>query len=172
MSPLTLRLLFVTLTPLSSVLFSAVVVQWITSRDNAATAGTTSSHGGGGGGGGHASHGRVRSMSTSDFDPNPISLVTTARGSNGTDVDSKDNDGDDHSEAALKGSDPGGVIVTTTIEHEINPRGYPSTPKSLAPTYGYKGPVGSEMTPADVREDAPPRTRITGGFGGRTRTIS
>ncbi len=109
------------------VLFSAIVIQWVTSKDNAGTSSTTSS------GGGHADNG-ARGNGPRDgitgitrgctpclhhhsppSTPAEMSLVTTARCSRG---DCDEESCDSAATAKLSATDRLGVMVTTTIERQ------------------------------------------------------
>lgn len=114
------------------VLFSAIVIQWVTSKDNAGTSSTTSS------GGGNADNG-VRHVPQRDGSTGPtrgyaarqrnnsppstpaeMSLVTTARCSHG---DYDEETWDSTTGPKLSGPDRPGVMVTTTIERQSTPIG-------------------------------------------------
>ncbi|KAL7963619.1 hypothetical protein V8C34DRAFT_300122 [Trichoderma compactum] len=112
-----------------NVLFSAIVIQWVTSRDNAGTVSSSSS--------GEARRSRdlgsgMNRISTpSELHETPsstladISLVPTRRRSRGADdVDPHDHDTPDTSAAKVISKPASAVMVTTTIESETRPRSY------------------------------------------------
>ncbi|KAL7944345.1 hypothetical protein V8C42DRAFT_326541 [Trichoderma barbatum] len=111
------------------ILFSAIVIQWVTSRDNAGTVSSTSS--------GEARRSRdlgsgMNRLSTpSELHETPpstlagISLVPTRRRSRGAnDVDLHDHGTPDDSAAKAIKKPSSAVMVTTTIESETRPRSY------------------------------------------------
>ncbi|KKP07443.1 hypothetical protein THAR02_00505 [Trichoderma harzianum] len=112
-----------------NVLFSAIVIQWVTSRDNAGTMSSSSSD--------EARRSRdlgsvMNRISTpSELHETPsstladISLVPTRRRSRGADdVDPHDHDPPDTSAAKVISKPASAVMVTTTIESETRPRSY------------------------------------------------
>ncbi|KAL7781962.1 hypothetical protein V8C43DRAFT_327507 [Trichoderma afarasin] len=111
------------------ILFSAIVIQWVTSRDNAGTISSSSSD--------EARRSRdlgsgMNRISTpSELHETPsstladISLVPTRRRSRGADdVDPHDHDTPDTSAAKVISKPSSAVMVTTTIESETRPRSY------------------------------------------------
>lgn len=124
------------------VIFSAVVIQWVTSRDNAGTSSTTSPGGGTRNGrschGGHNQEAALSSIQSyasrsigrsSPPTPAGASLVSTANCSPPRYAEEEDDHegsaaiGDDSMStiARYKSSDSRAVIVTTTIRHESVP---------------------------------------------------
>ncbi|UKZ80458.1 hypothetical protein TrVFT333_008219 [Trichoderma virens FT-333] len=110
-----------------NVLFSAIVIQWVTSRDNAGTVSSTSS--------GEVRRSRdlgsgMNRISTpSELHETPsstladISLVPTRRRSRGADdVDLHDHGTPETGAAKIVNKPASTVIVTTTIESETRPR--------------------------------------------------
>ncbi|KAK5997008.1 hypothetical protein PT974_02357 [Cladobotryum mycophilum] len=132
----------------SDILFSAAVVQWVTSRDNA---GTISSGGSSRDGKAHRDlgPGHVRTFTPSELQATPpstvtdISLVATKINSRADDIDDDDDDILDSVERANKNNTS--VVVTTTIKHESKPREIELEPRPPMPvrssTHGYGCPV-------------------------------
>ncbi|CAI6098459.1 unnamed protein product [Clonostachys chloroleuca] len=129
------------------VLFSAAVIHWVTSKDNAGTSGSLSSHGGAGNGcpeNGGSPPRRHNGQSGSDTEPPPssttmdeIALVTASRSASHhrRHSDLLDDDFDDEcsqADAVLsKAANPKGtVVVTTTIKRESRPNGAGNKPSS------------------------------------------
>ncbi|KAL7937410.1 hypothetical protein V8C35DRAFT_276908 [Trichoderma chlorosporum] len=115
-----------------NVLFSAIIIQWVTSRDNAGTVSSTSS--------GEARRSRdlgpgMNHISTpSELHETPpstlanISLVPTRRRSRGADdVDLPDHRAPDNCAVKVISKPTSAVMVTTTIESETRPRSYDFT---------------------------------------------
>ncbi|CAH0022010.1 unnamed protein product [Clonostachys rhizophaga] len=153
------------------VLFSAAVIHWVTSKDNAGTSGSLSSHGGAGNGGCPENGGtpprRHNGQSGSDTEPPPssttmdeIALVTAARPSSRRHSD-LDDDFDDEScsqaDAVLsKAANPKGtVVVTTTIKRESRPNGAGNKPLS----------GGSISIGDNCYQHSPRTTMVRGGDG-------
>lgn len=118
-----------TLCSITIVLFSAIVIQWVTSRDNAGTMSSNSS--------GEARRSRdfgpgINRISTpSELHETPLStladtsLVPTRRRSPGTDdVDPHDGGPSDASANKVADKPSNAVLVTTTIKSETRPRSY------------------------------------------------
>ncbi|KOS22964.1 hypothetical protein ESCO_003615 [Escovopsis weberi] len=112
----------------SDILFSAIVVQWVTSRDNAGTVGSSISspdakvHR-------ELGHGHAHSFTHDETGIAPpstateISLVTSKVESRGTEMGGFEEDYDASLDIASKsGKVATSVIVTTTIRHESEPR--------------------------------------------------
>uniref|UniRef100_A0A8H7NDQ9 Uncharacterized protein n=1 Tax=Bionectria ochroleuca TaxID=29856 RepID=A0A8H7NDQ9_BIOOC len=153
------------------VLFSAAVIHWVTSKDNAGTSGSLSSHGGAGNGcpeNGGTPPRRHNGHSGSDTEPPPssttmdeIALVTAARSTSHhrRHSDLLDDDFDDEcsqADAVLsKAANPKGtVVVTTTIKRESRPNG------------GNKPPSGGSISIGDhCYQHSSPRTMARGGAG-------
>ncbi|KAL7795185.1 hypothetical protein V8C37DRAFT_408861 [Trichoderma ceciliae] len=111
------------------ILFSAIVIQWVTSRDNAGTVSSTSS--GEGGRSRDLGPGINRISTPSELHETPsstladISLVPTRRRSRGDDYDDpheNENPGKNTAKAFNRPSTA--VMVTTTIERETRPHSY------------------------------------------------
>ncbi|KND94298.1 hypothetical protein TOPH_01014 [Tolypocladium ophioglossoides CBS 100239] len=149
------------------VLFSAVVIQWVTSKDNAGTSSTTSSRG--------AivrrdamGPGSIRGATPCDFHSTPppstaadISLVSTARSSPYRDY-ATDGPGTDPRH-------PSSVVVTTTIRHESQRGGQVFSLADLGAGASGPGPgAGLASSRAgcgflEPKGSSSPQTSITGG---------
>ncbi|CAH0059519.1 unnamed protein product [Clonostachys solani] len=157
------------------VLFSAAVIHWVTSKDNAGTSGSVSSHGGAGNGfpdnnAAGTPPRRHNGNSGSDTEPPPstmdeIALVTAARSTASrrhSDFDD-DDDVDSQADAVLsKAANPKGtVVVTTTIKRESRPNG-----GGISIGAGGVGDHGYQHSPRMARAGdgfSKPQTRISGG---------
>lgn len=143
------------------VLFSAVVIQWVTSKDNAGTSSTTSSDG---------RNGRVDANApvrhnglaptddhcTPPSTPAEISLVTSCR--------PRRESYDEHASKARQAA--GAVVITTTIKRESKPNDHafdtPASDDDEGP--GYRGSQRMSCGPLATDGFVSSRTRITGGL--------
>ncbi|KHO01982.1 uncharacterized protein MAM_00983 [Metarhizium album ARSEF 1941] len=147
-----------------SVLFSAAVIQWVTSKDNAGTS-TASSTSGAVNGRDALGQGSARVLtpcaanSSTASTPVELPLVPTARSS--TQMDSR---------AGEAPSTAGGVVITTTIERESKLGGTTQSqgiPMGIPTGCGYQDCFAAEEGFASLQDDPPEaytsRVNITAG---------